>query len=112
MSEVIIVAYHSLGFEVQFPGEPEKLEAQIAWLLAHGYRSHRGFQYTPDGLPICPRHGVPMLKREKQGDKWFSHNMGAAEDPIWCRGYSHTSSPGWDIREPAAAGNGSASNSR
>lgn len=54
---------------------------------------------TPEGLPICPRHGVPMTKREKQGDTWYSHSV---EDPktgdrLFCRGYPGKSSPGWDV---------------
>jgi hypothetical protein len=65
------------------------------------------YQRTPEGLPICPKHGVPMKKREKQGDTWYSH---AIVDPatgevmtdangktLYCRGYASKSSPGWDI---------------
>jgi hypothetical protein len=44
--------------------------------------------YTPEGLPICPKHGVPMQKREKQGDTWYSHKvLGEDGRDYYCRGY-------------------------
>jgi len=65
--------------------------------------SHQ-FQYTPEGNPICPRHNVPMRKREKQGDTWYSHTV---TDPVtgeslYCRGYASKNSPGWNIVEEVA----------
>lgn len=54
------------------------------------------YEYTPDGLPICPKHGIPMTKREKQGDVWYSHNVGTEEFPMYCRGHAGNSSPGWE----------------
>jgi len=59
------------------------------------------YQYTPEGNPICPRHNVPMRKREKQGDTWYSHTI---TDPVtgeslYCRGYASKNSPGWNIIE-------------
>jgi hypothetical protein len=46
------------------------------------------WNYTPDGLPLCPKHGVPMQKREKQGDTWYSHKvMGEDGREYYCRGY-------------------------
>jgi len=59
------------------------------------------YQYTPEGNPICPRHNVPMRKREKQGDTWYSHTI---TDPVtgeslYCRGYASKNSPGWNIVE-------------
>lgn len=60
-------------------------------LLPHAIRKLRlvGFYpsgdfRTPDGLPICPIHGTPMQKREKQGDTWFSHRLPGGG---YCRGY-------------------------
>ena len=70
---------------------------RVVHLEALGFRAQRGFSYTPEGAPICPKHNVPMVKREKQGDTWFSHNMGTAEEPLWCRGYEHSTSPGWKV---------------
>lgn len=52
---------------------------------------------TPNGTPICPKHGVPMTKREKQGDVWYSHNTGTAEHPLYCRGRRGNDSPGWSV---------------
>ena len=51
---------------------------------------------TPEGLPICPKHRVPMRKRERQGDTWYSHNAGAEGEELWCRGYAGKDSPGWE----------------
>ncbi len=54
------------------------------------------WSYTPEGLPICPKHGAPMKKREKQGDCWHSHNLGTEGQPLYCRGYPGKESPGYD----------------
>ena len=51
---------------------------------------------TPEGLPICPKHRVPMRKRERQGDIWYSHNAGGEGEELWCRGYAGKDSPGWE----------------
>jgi hypothetical protein len=72
--------------------------------------------WTPEGLPICPRHHVLMDRRESQGDVWYSHTIKDADgnpvdaegrviaDPlgrgkalkVYCRGCGGKSSPGWD----------------
>jgi hypothetical protein len=54
------------------------------------------WSYTPEGLPICSKHGTPMKKRERQGDTWYSHNMGTTDEPCYCRGYAGADSPGWE----------------
>ncbi|HEX6293403.1 MAG TPA: hypothetical protein VFZ66_29750 [Herpetosiphonaceae bacterium] len=54
------------------------------------------WSYTPEGLPICPKHGVPMKKREKQGDVWHSHSVGERGEDLYCRGYPGKESPGWE----------------
>jgi hypothetical protein len=55
------------------------------------------WQALPDGTPICPKHGVPMRQREKQGDTWHSHNVaGEGETPCYCKGYRGADSPGYD----------------
>jgi hypothetical protein len=59
-------------------------------------RSATAWQTTPTGEPICPKHGVPMRKRERQGDTWFSHNAGSEGEELWCRGYPGKDSPGWE----------------
>lgn len=50
------------------------------------------------GTPWCPRHGVPMRDRQKQGDTWYSHNVGSEQEPVWCKGHEGKDSPGWDVR--------------
>ena len=73
--------------------------------------------WTPEGLPICPRHHVVMSRREMQGDVWYSHGfpildadgepvldrqgkptyrLDAQRKVIFCRGCGGKSSPGWD----------------
>lgn len=62
------------------------------------------FVQLPDGSVLCPKHGAAMRKREKQGDEWYSHNMGTEDHPMYCRGYPGKESPGYDVparrREP------------
>lgn len=57
------------------------------------------YQWTPEGLPICPRHGEAMAKREKQGDIWYSHKVIDPDtgEVHFCKGYASPSSPGWSI---------------
>lgn len=57
----------------------------------------KGYQWTPDGLPICPKHHTVMKKRQMQGDTWYSHNVGTKEAPLWCRGHPGKLSPGFDV---------------
>lgn len=54
------------------------------------------WQRLPDGTPICPKHHAPMRAREKQGDTWYSHNVGTREAPIYCKGYHGKDSPGYE----------------
>jgi len=54
------------------------------------------WQRLPDGTPICPKHHAPMRQREKQGDSWWSHNVGTKDQPIYCKGYHGKDSPGYD----------------
>jgi hypothetical protein len=90
-----IIAYHPLGYEVHFEVEPGELDAMVRKLERHRFRASRELARTAEGLPICPRHGVPMARRSKQGDEWFSHKV---TDPdsgqvLFCRGYAAPSSP-------------------
>jgi hypothetical protein len=55
------------------------------------------WQRLPDGTPICPKHHSPMRAREKQGDTWYSHNVGTKEQPIYCKGYHGKDSPGYEV---------------
>lgn len=102
---VTLIAYDFAGFEIRVHlDDIEKVEPAIDWLSRKGYQSRPGYQYTPDGSPICPKHGTPLTLREKQGDSWFSHNVGTKDSPIYCKGYRDPkSSPGWDY---SPGGNG------
>jgi len=59
------------------------------------------WQRTPDGKPICPKHGEVMVKREKQGDTWWSHTVvnQATGEKSYCRGYATKNGPGWWFNE-------------
>ncbi len=101
MSDLLtVLALHPSGFEIhlQVPSL-DALEATIVDLLQRGYRptsgAGDGWQRTPEGLPICPRHQVVMPTREKQGDTWHSHQI---TDPhtgelLYCRGYAGPPAP-------------------
>ena len=111
-----IIAYHPTGFEIRFDVESGGVDALLTKLEKYRYRPSREIQLTPEGTPICPRHGVPMTKREKQGDVWYSHKVA---DPVtgqtfYCRGYPGPSSPGYMIAPsppaPAAPGQTAQSN--
>lgn len=84
---------HPSDFEVMIDVPAlEAVESTIAELQALGYRppgDGDGWQRTPDGLPLCPRHGAVMGKREKQGDVWHSHAVvhPITGEELWCRGY-------------------------
>jgi hypothetical protein len=86
---------------VQFAGKVEDLEATITRLRQIGAtppaQPAQQWAYTPDGLPICPKHGAPMKKREKQGDCWHSHVVTAPDgEDLYCRGYHGKDSPGYE----------------
>lgn len=83
---------------------PGATSEAILFLREHGYspaptaEAARDYQYTPEGLPICPKHGAVMRKREKQGDTWYSHQVTDENgEAHYCRGYASKSSPGWNI---------------
>jgi hypothetical protein len=102
--QLTVVALHPSGFEIhlQVPSL-EGLEGTIADLLQRGYRPTSGggdgWQRTPEGLPLCPKHRVPMPAREKQGDTWHSHQISNPRtgELLYCRGYAGPNSPGWMV---------------
>jgi hypothetical protein len=98
-----VIALHCTGFEVhlQVPSL-EALDATIADLLQRGYRPARagdGWSRTPEGLPICPKHQVPMPTRNKQDDTWHSHRVidSRTGEELYCRGYASPNGPGWAV---------------
>lgn len=55
------------------------------------------WQRTPEGLPICQKHGVAMQERQKQGDTWYSHKVTTPDGKeCYCRGYPNPSANGDD----------------
>ena len=99
MNPITIIAFHPTGYELHIPVTFEELPATMRRLAARGYTPSRESVLTAEGLPICPRHGVPMQQRNRNGDLWFSHKMVHPEtgETVYCRGYASTSSPGYDI---------------
>lgn len=86
--------------------EPGATASAIEYLARMGYNPaptadagrESQYQYTPEGLPFCPKHREVMQKREKQGDIWYSHGVEDAHgERHYCRGYQSKNSPGWDI---------------
>ncbi len=71
-----------------------------------------GYRWTPDGLPICPKHGEVMTRREKQGDTWYSHQVTdpATGEVTYCRGHEGKNSPGWNIGGSTPPSPGQAAN--
>ena len=70
MNPITIIAFHPTGYELRIPVTFEELPATMRRLAARGYMPSREPVLTAEGLPICPRHGVPMQQRNKQGDNW------------------------------------------
>lgn len=57
----------------------------------------KGWVTLPDGTPLCPKHGVPMKLRSKQGDEWHSHSVtGPDGETLYCKGYHGKDSPGYE----------------
>ncbi|MCC6607887.1 MAG: hypothetical protein IT327_32075 [Anaerolineae bacterium] len=104
MNPITLIAFHPTGYELHIPVTFEELPATMRRLAARGYTPSREPVLTAEGLPICPRHGVPMQQRNRQGDIWFSHKLVHPEtgETVYCRGYASASSPGYEILLPTA----------
>jgi len=84
----------------------EELKKQTAILnqILAQQNASSSYQWTPEGLPICPKHNEVMPKREKQGDVWYSHKIIDEQGEVfYCKGYHSKSSPGFDIEAASAA---------
>jgi len=104
MKPTTIHALHPSGWPVTFEIEESdgKLGECLAKLEKWGYRpgiAGDTWPRTPEGVPICPKHGEVMGRREKQGDVWHSHSV---KDTLgqehYCRGYPGKNSPGYNIQ--------------
>jgi hypothetical protein len=104
-----VTAIHPTGFHVTFTLQGlslADLDTALRDLVALGWRpatAGDGWQRTPDGLPLCPKHRVVMPTREKQGDRWHSHQVldERTGELVYCRGYAGPNSPGWGVPGPA-----------
>lgn len=78
-----------------------RLEKFVGYLKRGGFTPDAPpvtYDRTPDGAPICPRHGVALRVRSKQGDEWHSHKViNDRGEELWCRGYPGPDSPGWNV---------------
>jgi len=103
MKPITIRTIHPSGYPVTMAIEADdgKLSTLIAQLNKWGFRpdiTGDTWLRTPEGNPICQRHQVPMVKREKQGDAWYSHQVTDPDGVIhYCRGYASPNSPGYDL---------------
>jgi hypothetical protein len=103
--KAIINAVSPQGYKVGFYVEAASGLASLLSILADvqnalldvGYSPDGELPRTPEGLPICPRHHVPMREREKQGDRWYSHRVILESGhELWCKGRAGDDSPGWN----------------
>jgi hypothetical protein len=81
-----------------------ELRAVRAELADMKTRSADGWQRTPEGLPICPKHNVVMAKREKQGDTWYSHKIETPDGDEYCRGYATKNGTAWHVEAVSKQG--------
>ena len=85
--------------EISLTTTTPKIRESIHYLKRHGVEFPPAplvFERTADGLPICPKHQVPMRLREKQGDSWHSHTCyDASGAKVFCKGYAGPDSPGY-----------------
>ncbi len=77
---------------------PGQIQAMAAILQREGVTPTGECARDADGNPICPRHGVAMQAREKQGDVWHSHRIvTTGGEELYCRGRAGNDSPGWYV---------------
>lgn len=105
-TKITIKAIDPAGWPIDFELDPQPgaSAAAIDFLEKHGYKpapsgeAPRAFQELPGGSILCPKHDVPMKKREKQGDVWYSHTITDTHGhELYCRGHAGKSSPGWNV---------------
>ncbi len=98
--------YHGFAVTSTVEGEFSKLGAVLDKLQELGATPilpPNPIDYTPEGLPICPKHRVPMRERDKQKQSLYSHKViNEHGEELYCKGHPGASSPGW--RVPANLG--------
>src|SRR6266850_443978 len=99
---ITVTALHPSGFEICVSvSSMSALDVTIAELQRLGYRpaAGDGWQRSPTGEPICPRHKVVMRLRNKQNQEWWSHRVIDPQtgEEQFCRGYPSKAGPGWDV---------------
>lgn len=85
----------------------EDIDTAITDLFRRGYRpaaSGDGRPCTPQDVPQCPTHRVPMEQRDTYGDTWYAPQVPDPRTgtPLACRGAADPSSPGWAVAEARA----------
>jgi len=105
-----IQARHPSGFVVTVLCQDViHIDKAVQWLQERHYVPvMEGDQWrrTPEGLPICPKHGVVMPQREKQGDIWHAHSIvpnGNEDAKTYCRGYPSKHGTGWWVEQALTA---------
>lgn len=92
---VRLKARHRAGYEILIDApDLNSVDVLVDELQDRGYRpavEGDGFQRTPSGEPICPRHNISMSRRSKQDDEWWSHRVIDTQtgQDKFCRGYPH-----------------------
>lgn len=86
------------GRQFTIVAEGMTLDQLCDYLDERGYLSPtpQTWQTLPDGTPLCPKHKTVMKLRQRQGDEWWSHNVGSEAEPCYCRGYRGKNSPGYE----------------
>ena len=90
----------SVPVEVEFEVGPDESgdDALVELYKQDGFLPRIEFDRDGDGSPICPKHRVPMRRREQHGDQWHSHILVDFEGKreLWCRGFPGPLSAGFD----------------
>ena len=91
-----IRAVHPSGFTITLMlEEGDNLREQCSLLVRRGYLPAEEISQHP---PICPRHGVMMVKRGKKEDTWYSHQVLDVQGIVhYCRGYPAKQGRGWEV---------------
>jgi hypothetical protein len=101
----IVAVLNGFTVNVSFDGTIQQLPGAIERLKALGatptVSAPAAPIAAPDDLPegwkLCQKHHAPMRPRNKQNANWHSHNVGTKDNPLWCKGYRGSDSPGYEV---------------